>query len=255
MRKMLLLVSAAGLLSLAAAQGVSAGNGAVNCGSPDPYSPDAYFTGTAKDLNVPAGYWCFLEGATISHDATVQPGGSLEADNSTIGHDVTANGAAVIYFFNYTGPNKVGHDFVATGTSPATMEYGGWDVCGTTIGHDLSITGANVAYEIEIGDQGPQDNEFCGGLSPDTIGHDLVVSGNHAGHIDVGNNSVAHDLAVSNNTTYDYDSGDPNAAAGIGVDDNTVSHDATCVGNSPALSKDGPEDGPNHVGHNDTGCG
>jgi hypothetical protein len=79
----------------------------------------------------------------------------------------------------------------------------------------------------------------------------VTVANNTTGKVDVGNNSVGHDLNVSNNaaSTATGDTGD------VGVDDNAVSHDATCAGNSPALSKDGPEDGPNHVGHKNTGCG
>ncbi len=252
MRKMLLLVSAAGLLSLAAAQGVSADSTYTCTGTLDNFG---LFTGTAKDVVVPPGNACAIIGATVTHDVTVGKGASLGVDNSSIGHDVKANGAALFEFIGYTGPISVGHDVVLTGTSPEAMSYGGYDVCDTTIGHDLSITGADIAYEIEVGDTGPQDNEFCGApgpvSQPDSVGHDLTVSNNTAGKVDVGNNSVGHDLNVNNNfaSTSTGDTGD------IGVDDNTVSHDATCTGNSPALSKDGPEDGPNHGGHKNTGCG
>ena len=250
MRRMLLLVSAAGLLSLAAAQGVSADNTYTCTGTLD--SP-GFVTGSPKDVVVPPGSACVLEGVKVGHDVTVGKGASLGVDNSSIGHDVTVNGGALIEFIGYTGSITVGHDVVLTGTSPEAMSYGGYDICDTTIGHDLSITKTNVAFEIEVGDNGGQDNEFCAfpGPMPDSIGHDVTVSNNSAGKVDVGNNSVGHDLNVNNNSasTATGDTGD------VGVDDNTVSHDATCLGNSPALSKDGPEDGPNHVGHIDNGCG
>lgn len=251
MRKMLLLVSAAGLLSLAAAQGVSADSAYVCTG--DLFGTYTTFTGTTKDLVVPPGNACVLEGATVTHDVIVGKGASFGMDNSTVGHDVKIDGGAVIEFQNYTGPNSVGHDLVMTGTSLQAQSYGGYDICGTTFGHDVWVTAANVAYEIEVGDTGTQDVEFCGfpGPQPDTIGHDLTVTNNTTGRIDVGNNSVRHDLSVSKNSASNStgDTGD------IGVDDNTASHDATCLGNSPALIKDGLEDGPNHVGHADTGCG
>ena len=244
MRKMLLLVAAAGLLSLAAAQGVAADGGKTKC--------TGLFTGTAKDLVVPAGGSCVLEGATVTHDVTVGSGAFFGIDNSTVGHDVTSTGAAQIEFIGYTGPISVGHDVTLTGTSPEAQSYGNYDVCDTTIGHDLTIKNAHLAYEIDLGDTGTQPEDICGypGPMPDSIGHDLDVSSDSAGRIDVGNNSVGHDLAVNNNTA----SPETGQTGDIGVDDNTVNHDATCTGNNPGLSKDGPEDGANTVGHKDTGC-
>jgi hypothetical protein len=169
-----------------------------------------------------------------------------------VGHDISMNGPQVVEFAPFTGPVTVGHDVTITGTSPEAQKYGGYDICDTTIGHDLTIPGTKIAYEIEVGDQGPQDNEFCSypTSGPVHVGHDLNVSNNSTGKVDVGDTPVGHDLTVINNTasTATGDTGD------IGVDDNTVNHDATCKGNSPALSKDGPEDGPNHVGHKDDGC-
>ncbi|HST26163.1 MAG TPA: hypothetical protein VLJ76_09230 [Gaiellaceae bacterium] len=249
MKKMLLLVAAAGLLSLAAAQGGSADSAYMCTGTLD---DPGFVTGMPKDVVVPPGNACILEGVTVTHDVTVQTGASLGVDNSTIGHDVKADGAAFFEFIGYTGPIHVGHDVVLTGTSPNAQSFGGYDICDATIGHDLSITGANVADEIEVGDNGPQDNEFCAfpGPQPDSIGHDVTVSNNTAGKVDVGNNSIGHDLNVNSNTA----STSTSDTGGIGVDDNTVNHDATCTGNSPGLTADGPEDGPNHVGHKDTGC-
>jgi hypothetical protein len=239
MRKMLLLVAAAGMLSLAAAQGVAADGGKTQC--------NGFFSGTTKDLVVPAGGFCVVEGGTITHDVTVGQGAFFGIDNSSVGHDVTGNGAAQIEFIGYNGPISVGHDVTLTGTSPEAQSYGNYEVCDTTIGHDLTIAGVNVAFDVEVGDTGTQDSEFCGypTAMPDSVGHDLNVSNNTAGRIDVGNNSVGHDLTVNKNTASTGD---------IGVDDNTVNHDATCVGNNPGLSVDGPEDQANHAGHKDTGC-
>lgn len=101
-----MLVAAAGLLSLAAAQGVAAAGGTTQCtGTLDNFG---VFTGTTKDLVVPAGNACAVVGATIRHDITVEKGASLGVDNSTIGHDVKANGAALLEFIGYTGPISVG---------------------------------------------------------------------------------------------------------------------------------------------------
>ena len=45
------------------------------------------FTGTAQNLDVPFGE-CDLQGAHIANDVTVERGGILIANNSTIGHDL-----------------------------------------------------------------------------------------------------------------------------------------------------------------------
>jgi hypothetical protein len=118
MRKILLLVSTAGLLSPAAAQGVSADNAYTRTGTLDNFG---LFTGTAKDVVVPPGNACVIRGATVTHDVTVGKGASLGVDNSSIGHDVKANGAALFEVIGFTGRISVGHDVVITGTSPEAM--------------------------------------------------------------------------------------------------------------------------------------
>jgi len=215
------------------------------------YAP-GMVTGTVDNVVVPPNNFCILEGARVTHDVIVMENAGLGAENSSVGHDVLAYKPWEIETGN-TGPFTVGHDFRVTG-SDLNNSPQGYDICDTTVGHDLAFIGTGVQYEIEIGDNAPlsQFNEFCA-TSPspgDAIGHDLVVAHNTAGKIDVGNNQVGHDLVVADNTG--------GAAAGdlgdIGVNDNVVSHDATCTGNTPALSKDGPEDGGNHVGHRNNGC-
>src|SRR5690348_17046055 len=124
MRKMLLLVAAAGLLALGAAQGVAADSGKTQCtGTLDNFG---VFTGTTKDLVVPPGAVCVVEGATITHDLTVGSGATMGIENSTVGHDVIGTGAAQIEFIGYTGPISVGHDIALTGTSPQAQEYGNY---------------------------------------------------------------------------------------------------------------------------------
>jgi hypothetical protein len=207
-------------------------------------------TGTVANVIVPPNNVCILEGATVLRDVFVESNAALGAENSSVGYDVIATRPWEIETGN-NGPFSVGHDFIVSGSDLQQGDQG-YDICDTSIGHDLRITGTGVQYEIEIGDNGAQSNEFCfTSPSPsDSIGHDLVVSGNTAGKIDVGNNDIGHDLMVTGNkvTAATGDTGD------IGVDDNTVGYDATCTGNTPAPNQDGPEDGPNSVGGVNDGC-
>jgi hypothetical protein len=218
-------------------------------GTLDPFAP-GYFTGTAHNLTIPPGNACVLEGATITNDVNVGKDATLGAENSWVGHNVNANAPYEIETGN-NGPFYVGNDFKVNGADTPNGGQG-YDICDTTVGHNLSFTNTLLIYEINIGDLGPSAYEFCS-YSPhgqNSIGNDLIVTGNSTGRIDIGNNSVGHDLTVSNNkaTTATGDLGD------IGVDDNEVGRYATCQGNSPALSKDGSEDGANSAVRN-TGCG
>lgn len=142
------------------------------------------------------------------------------------------------------GPVWVGHDLSIVGSdAPNAVAY---DICDTTVGHDLAVARTAPQYEIDIGDIGPQPNEFCtyAQSAPDHVGHDLFVVENAPLSIDVGNNYVGHRLTVADNTARTY----------IDVSDNTVGEDAVCTGNTPPPSKDGPEDGPNKA-QRDEGCG
>jgi hypothetical protein len=213
------------------------------------------YSGTATNLVVPAGALCILDGATITHNVTVRTDAGLAAENTTIGNDLLANQAGEIltgWGGGNPGPVHVGHDLLITGADPSTssLNDNGYDICDTTVGHNLAITRTAPNFEIDLGDTGAQ--EFCSGaVSPaDTIRNDLVVTGNKAGRIDIGNNSIREDLTVRANTatTATGDTGD------IDVSDNHVGDEATCTNNSPALSRDGQEDGPNVAEHN-TGCG
>jgi hypothetical protein len=235
MKKTLLLAVAAAVLCVVVVQSAAAAPANVTC--------SGVFTGTAKDLTVPPGGFCVLDGATVTHDVIVQTDAFFGAENSSIGHDVTATKAAAIalgYGGVTPGAVKVGHDVVINGSGPNGDFY---DVCDTTVGHDVRINGTTGTEEVEIGD----NSAFCDLTSSpaSTIGHDVVVTNNKPGTwVDVGDNSVGHDLVVSGNA----------ATAYVDVSDNAVGHDASCSGNSPPLSKDGPEDGPNHASHSNT-CG
>jgi hypothetical protein len=216
------------------------------------------------------------DGVTVDHDATLQKSAGLEATHIAIGHDVIAEFGSGLLLGDATighdlaasqpgsiqigqaggspGPVEVGHDFVISGSPPHAFAH---DICDTTVGHNLRMTGVTVLFGFTIGDTGPDE-----GCSPaagnrgvsNTIGHDLVVSGNTAltnaffgpSGMEVDDNSVGHNLVFSGNTA------DPGGL--LEVADNRVGHDAICAANSLLLGTDGPDDGPNLAGH-DNGCG
>lgn len=201
------------------------------------------FSGTAYDLVVPSGSTCLVSGAFIKHDVIVQTGGGLAIERSVVGDDISASrpqnvetgfGASL-----NPGPVRVGHDLTISGSDAPNAV--GYDICDTTVGNDLVVDRTAPQFEIDIGDEGPQDNEFCtyAQEAPDRVGHDLVVDRNSPLNIDVGNNSVGHDLIVADNT----------AKTNIDVSDNRVGETAFCSGNTPPPSPDGPEDGPNKAEH------
>jgi hypothetical protein len=240
-----LLFAAVSAACLVAAQSATAGASNVVC--------SGIFSGTAGNLTVPTGGPnCLLMGATITHDVIVQENGFLNAEDTTIGHDLIAYkpqevGTGVAN--DVEGPVDVGHDIVISG--PLTDQFGNHSCCpdvnDATVGHDLRISDLLVDFEMDV--------------QRDNVGHDLVVSGNSTGlccgfgPIDVGDNNVGHNLVVSNNTTAGGDFG------WISVFENNVGHDATCANNTPPESKNSPGQldflgrsvGPNVVGHN-TSC-
>jgi hypothetical protein len=219
---------------------------------------NAGFTGTTDNLSVPAGAFCIAEG-TVTQDVTVGSGGQLISFTGlSVGRDLNAGQNAQLVLFGgsvgrnlnvskpsldilgFGGALNVAHDLAISGSNAPNGIF--VDVCAAKVLHDLTVTGTSNSSEIEVG-----DDEFCdpsaGGSS---AGHDLVVTGNGAFFLDVGNNSAAHDLTVKNNTAQ--------AGGYVDVSDNSVSHDASCSGNSPALSKDGADDHANNAAHNNT-CG
>jgi hypothetical protein len=237
LRKILMLAAACGL-SLVVLQGATARPANVTC--------SGVFTGTTYDLTVTAGDGCLLDGAKITHDVIVNQDATLQAERTTIGHDLRATKPQIIVTGSGgydPGPVKVGHDLVISGSNPDAVYY---DICDTIVRHDLRITGTTVSEEIEVGDVG----DFCDGANsqPNTIAHDAVIAGNKVGtFVDVGDNSVKHDLRVSSNLA-------PAPSGYVDVSDNTVGHDAICSYNNPPPSKDGGEDGANGAGHQN-GCG
>lgn len=224
--------------------------------APDTVTCSGRFSGTARDLIVPnqlttGAKNCLLMGATITHDVIVEEDGFVNAENTTIGHDLIASKPSVVSTGNandVAGPVTVGHDIVISGS--LTDQFGNHTCCpdinDATVGHDVRITGLLTDFELEV--QG------------DSIGHDLVLSGNATGFccgfgpIWAGDNTVGHDLVVTDNTAPGGDFG------WISVFENHVGHDAICSGNSPAVSRNtqpeldwfGRSVGPNEADHSNS---
>jgi hypothetical protein len=250
-KKVLVLALSCAALSVIGLQSAAAAPGTVVCSSK--------FSGTAVNLIVPAGPNCLLMGATITHDVIVEENGFLNAESTTIGHDLIATKPSAVGTGDandVVGPVSIGHDVIVRGG--LTDQLGNHTCCvdfaDTTVGHDLRLTGLLVDFEIGVG-LGP-DPTFEG----NTIGHDLVVSGNTTGiccgfgPILVGGNKVGHDVRVTDNTTAGGDFGF------ISVFQNQIGHDAICSGNSPAVTRNtqgqldflGRSVGPNEVKHDDS---
>jgi hypothetical protein len=287
MKKSLALITAWAAFLIVGLQSAAAGPGDVIC-------RDA-FSGTARNVIVPADNFCGLDGATITHDLLVgeragagagfegpltvghdvilQQDAELDFGATVIGHDLIAGSGASLHLERTTirhdllafqpgtvqtgrigpdtpgGPVHVGHNLVMQG-SPAGNEFVFDGICEVTVGHDFRITDRSVTLGIGLGDE-----EVCAaqGQQSNTIGHDLILTGNSAlsgffgpSSIEVGNNTVGHDLIFTGNTAV--------AGGFLEVSDNIVRHDAICAANDPAPTPDDPSDGPNLAGHANT-CG
>jgi hypothetical protein len=191
-------------------------------------------------------------GATIGHDVNAGPGSSIHLERTTIGHDLTALQPDTVQSGHNApdspgGPVRVGHDVLISGSSDSDFVFDG--ICSMTVGHDFRLTNRSVTFGIGLG-----DNCVFFGEQGNTIGHDLIVTGNSAlatdccgpSTIEVGGNQIGHDLIFTNNTALE--------GGFLEVSDNTVAHDAICEGNSPPVGSPEPFDGPNTVGGRNT-CG
>jgi hypothetical protein len=262
-------------------QSAAGGSGTVTC-------TDA-FSGTARNVVVPADNFCALAGATITHDVLIGERGGAGAggfDNPAglrVGHDVIVQEGAEVDF-GPLGATLIGHDLSAgTGASlhienttirhdlrayqPGTLQTGA-----LRVGHDLSVEGtppgnefvfdsvcgATVGHDLRFTNRSVTlgftigDEEACGN-SGNAIGQDLVVTGNSALSGFFGPSAIE----VGNNTVgHNLVFTNNTAVAGgyLEVADNSVRHDAICAGNNPAPSADDPADGPNLAGHTNT-CG
>jgi hypothetical protein len=265
-------------------QGSAAALGDVTC------SQETFvFSGTARDLIVPAGGGCDVLGATITRDLIVQSQAGTLAFETTIGRDLivgpeseaivvvteigrdlTARSAASLFLERAT----IGHDLLAS--EPQTVQTGRVDPetpgGPVRVGHDVLIEGSPAGFafvfdgicELGVGHDftiarrtvtlgfGIGDNCARNGREANTIGHDLIVTDNTAAVGFFGPSA----LEVGNNRVgHDLVFARNSAAAGgfLEVSDNVVGHDAICSANSPAASQQ-PGAGPNLAGHSNS-CG
>ena len=231
-----------------------------------------FFTGTARDLTVPENSFCIVIDSTITgnlivsdhagalvlntsighdligneesdvevglgtvvgHDIDMKgPGGSLRLELTTIAHDVIVSRPGTVQ----TGHNSpespgghvtVGRDFVIDGSPDFAFVFDG--LCDMTVGRDLRVTNRSVTLGIGIGNTCAPN-----GLPSNTIGRDVIVTGNHAldgffgpSSLNVGDNDVGRDLVFTDNTAV------PGGA--LTVSGNGVGRDASCRDNSPAV--------------------
>jgi hypothetical protein len=166
MKKTFIMAVAAMVLAGTALAGSVAGQADVVC----PQTTQV-FTGTARDLIVPAGGYCKITGATISRDLIQQDNAGADIAKTSIGRDVV--------FGNYAGAgitdSSIGHDVVAAGTES------GADLSGSTIGHDYVGSGpgsGTTMLNTKVG----HDVKFLSGgdtfvqMESTKIGHDFFAS-------------------------------------------------------------------------------
>jgi len=197
------------------------------------FNNNGYVGQSFSDVTVPGGDSCTLgPGTTVSHDVTVEPGGSLFYAFTTVGHDVVADQPAEIEFLGGT----IDHDLVVNGlTGPAAT---GSHIAGMNVGHDLVVentvldNGATDCTSFFEAEPGPACDLFLIGGA--TVGHDLTVVNNVGDakrlngsqvSVIVGGSTVGHDLTVENNAGADVGFF---TAFGMG---NSAGHDAICQNN------------------------
>jgi hypothetical protein len=176
--------------------------------------------------------------STIGHDMRLLGlGGGTHLESVTIGHDFFASTPQTVQTGHNApdtpgGPVRIGHDFAIDGSPPFPFVFDG--LCNLSVGRDLSITNRTVNLGIGVG-------AHCAGngQQANTIGRDLIVSGNSTesgvfgpSPIRVGDNRVGRDLVFSHNTAV------PGGA--LEVSGNAVGRDATCTANDPAVTVGAP---------------
>jgi hypothetical protein len=236
-----------------------------------------FFTGVAHNLIVAEDSFCFVLDATITndlivsdfggvvvlrstigHDMVASEGGGLEAGlGTTIGRDVAVRGPRGGVHLEQTtigrdliasrpetiqtgrngpdtpgGPVHVGRDVVIDGSPDFAFVFDG--MCNLHVARDLRITNRSVTLGIGVGETCAQN-----GRPPNTIGRDLIMTGNHAldgffgpSSLRVGDNDVGRDLVFRDNTAV--------PGGELVVSGNDVTRDATCSRNSPAVTMTAP---------------
>jgi len=189
-----------------------------------------------------------LGGVKIGGDYLLADGAGTHMERTTIGHDLVATDPSTVQTGKVDrdspgGPVNVGHDVLISG-QPADNPFVFDGMCNLHVGHDMRVTNRSVTLGFGIASLGC----LTSGLPGNTIGHDLVVTGNTAvaspfgSSLRIGDNTVGHDLVFSGNT-----GNDPGTLV---VTDNVVGHDLLCSNNSQSIAVFGP----NVAGHVNT-CG
>jgi hypothetical protein len=166
------------------------------------------FSGTSRDLTVPAGASCTVAGATVTRDLILADGAGGSVSGTTVGRDVRfgdESGADV-------SDTKIGHDVVASGTDS------GAGLTNTTIGHDLVAAGDDSGFDTEgvsVGHDFVASGEESGAqLADTTIGHDVDLLG-EGGEIQMASTTIANDFFASEPQT--VQTGTPGAPAPVQV--------------------------------------
>ena len=176
-----------------------------------------------------------LGGVKIGDDYLLADGAGTHMERTTIAHDFVATEPSTVQTGKIApdspgGPVTVGHDMLING-SPADNPFVFDGICDLHVGHDMRVTNRSVTLGFGIASFGCIAFE---GRPGNTIGHDLVVTGNTAvaspfgSSLRIGNNRVGHDLIFSGNT-----GNDPGTLV---VTDNVVGHDLLCSNNSQSIS-------------------
>jgi hypothetical protein len=165
------------------------------------------FSGTARDLTVPANAACTVTGATITHDLILVDNSSATVSGTGVGHDVSfgdESGADI-------ADTTVGHDLVAAGTDS------GAGLTNTTIVHDLVASGDNSGFDTEgvsVGHDFVASGEESGAdLGGTTIGHDVELLG-EAGDIHMERTTIGHDFFASEPQSVQTGHNGPNTPGG-----------------------------------------
>ena len=173
-------------------------------------------------------------------------GGGTHLESVTIGHDFFASKPQTVQTGHNSsntpgGPVKVGHDFVIEGSPGFPFVFDG--LCNLTVGRDLRITDRSVNLGISVGNNG-----LANGQQPNTVGRDLVVTGDSAVRVLRAVDDQGRGQPRRPRSRVQQQHCSP--GGGLEVSRNVVGRDATCAANNPADTVNGP----NVAGRSNT-CG
>jgi hypothetical protein len=182
-----------------------------------------------------------LAGVTIGHDVRlVGEGGGVHMERTTIGHDFLASRPQTVQTGHNGpdtpgGPVRVGNDMTIEGSPGADFLFVFDGMCDLHVGRDMRIVDRSVTLGIGMGSHCAERGE---GLN--SIGRDLIVTGNHAldgffgpSALQVVDNDIGRDLVFVGNTAV--------VPGGLlEVSGNMAGRDATCTANTPAVTANAP---------------